>query len=234
MLQRARSFLDALTPGAPTCYYDEFVRMTTEYELLLRQARLMIRCSDLTTLGLNTDKLNLQDKVNIDELTGIYNRRFLEENLRRYHNLLSRSQGRIGLLMLDLDFFKNYNDTYGHTAGDHCLRAVANILRNTVNRADDFVARYGGEEFIVVLSGVHKEGALLMAQRILENVQALNITHENSCAAPCVTVSIGVMSAPASHGHSPEQYIECADAALYESKRSGRNCVTYREFQEHV
>lgn len=230
VLERAKSFLNNMA-DAPARYHDEFANMTFEYECLLRQARLMLRCADLTTLGLNADKKDLLDKVNVDELTGIYNRRFIEENLPRYHKILSRTDGCISLLMLDIDFFKKYNDTYGHMAGDICLRKVAAALQKTVSRAEDFVARYGGEEFLVVLSNTSKEGAMLLAQRILENIQNLAIPHVDSEVADCVTISIGVMSACVSHRDDYQQYIKCADIALYASKRKGRNRVTFSEFE---
>lgn len=231
VLERAARFLDGLN-NVPSSYYDEFVTMTLEYECLLRQARLMVRCSDLTAIGLNADKRDLLDKVNIDALTGLYNRRYLEENLQRYHKLLSRTNGCLALLMLDLDFFKNYNDTYGHTAGDVCLQKVASVLHSATGRAEDFAARYGGEEFIVVLSNTCKDGALLIAERILENVRALGIPHSHNAAAPCVTVSIGVTSSKVLYSHNPQRYVEYADAALYHSKKTGRNRMTYVAFGE--
>lgn len=231
VLQRAKSFLGGLK-DISTDYYEEFTSMTLEYECLLRQVRLMMRCSDLTALGLNTDKLNLLDKVNIDELTGIYNRRYLDENLKRYVKLLSRSRGSISVLMLDLDFFKLYNDTYGHAAGDVCLRKVAGALQDSISRNEDFAARYGGEEFVVVLFGTSGADAMVVADRILENVRRLKIPHIQNQPAGCVTISIGVTSAVTHHTHTPQAYIERADAALYQSKSAGRNRITYYEFQE--
>lgn len=231
VLQRAKTFLSGMD-NTSSNFYEEFINMTMEYECLLRQARLMTRCSDLTAIGLNTDKMNLLDKVNIDELTGIYNRRFFEDNFKRYLKLLSRISGHISLLMLDLDFFKRYNDTYGHAAGDVCLKKVAGALQISINRAEDFVARYGGEEFVIVLSGAFGSDAVYVANRIVENVRNLKIPHLNNEVAEYVTVSIGVTSATAKHTHTPLQYVECADAALYKSKSSGRNRVTYFDFKE--
>lgn len=233
VLARAKKFLDGLVNPPPDYYY-EFINMTIEYEYLLRQARLMNRCSDLTALGLHTDKQKLLDKVNIDKLTGIYNRRFIEENLYRYYNLLSRTDGSISLLMIDIDFFKNYNDTYGHMAGDICLRKVAEALQNTVNRAEDFVARYGGEEFLVLLSNISTEGTMVVAEHILENIRALEIPHASSKVADIVTVSVGAMTTRVSWNHKPQQYIMCADAALYKSKQTGRNKKTFYHFEEEL
>lgn len=231
VLTRAKNFLNGLE-NAPDNYYNEFVNMTLEYESLLRQIRLMVRCSDLTALGLNTDKLNLLDKVNIDELTGIYNRRFMDENLKRYLKFLSRSSGSISVLMLDIDFFKKYNDTYGHAAGDVCLQKVAKVLQTSVKRAEDFVARYGGEEFIVVLSNTAGKNAIYVAEKILRNIRELKIPHENSDIADYVTISIGITSAVTKYTQTPQQYIERADAALYHSKSQGRDRLTYFNFEK--
>lgn len=231
VLQRARTFLDKLADDSPRDYYDEFVSMTREYELLLRQARLMLRCSDLTANSLNSDKLNLLDRVNVDGLTGLYNRQFLEMALRNWCRKLAQAGGSIALLMLDIDFFKNYNDTYGHTAGDQCLQKVAAVLESSICREGDFAARFGGEEFLVVLPDTDKNGAMTIAELIMVNLRALAIPHSRSEVAPCVTASMGVTSTKVKAGVNPMEYIECADAALYSSKRNGRNCITYAEIE---
>lgn len=233
VLKRAKHFLNSLSDSKSN-YYEELVSMIMEYECLLRQARLMVRCSDLNAIGLNADKMDLLDKVNIDQLTSIYNRRFLEENLTRYLQLLSRTNGYIALFMLDIDFFKKYNDTYGHAAGDLCLKKVARTLQESLSKAEDFVARYGGEEFVVVLSGAKKEEAIQTGKYILKRVRELQIPHINNEVADCVTISIGITSALALQEHKPQQYIERADAALYKSKTTGRNKITYYEFEEEL
>lgn len=233
VLSRAKMFLGQEVDPSPD-YCEEFIRMTHEYELLLRQARLMLRCSDLTANSLNSDKLSLLDRVNIDGLTGLYNRQFLEKNLRSCQQKLAESGGNIALLMLDIDFFKNYNDTYGHTAGDQCLQRVAGVLVASICREGDFAARFGGEEFIVVLPDTDRNGALTVAECIQANIRELAIPHSHNAVADHVTASIGVMSTRVNKNSNPLRYIECADAALYRSKRSGRNCITYSELEESL
>lgn len=167
----------------------------------------------------------LQDSLT-DPLTGLYNRRFMEEGLKRLIKSLSRSNGALSVLLVDVDFFKKYNDTYGHGMGDECLKEVAEVLRKAIDRADDFVARYGGEEFIVILPNTDEEGARLVAERLLRGMIARAIPHEKSEVASCVTLSIGGVTGKAAHTHSMEQYIKGADQALYYSKSKGRNRYT--------
>ena len=161
-----------------------------------------------------------------DPLTGIYNRRFLEENLDRIIKSLSRSGGKLSLLMLDVDYFKKYNDTYGHNMGDSCLKTLANTFNQSITRTEDFVARYGGEEFVIVLPNVDERGASTVAERVLNNIRERNIPHEKSDAASCVTVSIGGVTSSVTHSHTGADFIKKADSALYMSKQNGRNRYT--------
>lgn len=165
-------------------------------------------------------------KIYDDSLTGIYNRRFFDENLERVIKTLSRLGGMLSVMMIDIDYFKQYNDTYGHIAGDACLKRIAQALHATLSRNDDFVARYGGEEFAVVLPNTGVNGARIMAQRLLETIQQLNIPHEKSKAQPFITVSIGVVSGKVLQSHLINDFIASADKMLYEAKQNGRN--TYR------
>jgi|GEM_PF-1025703 len=167
------------------------------------------------------------EKIYIDPLTGIYNRRFLDERLKHVINSLSRSGSTLSFLMIDIDHFKKYNDTYGHDEGDKCLKAVAETLKKSLSRANDFVVRYGGEEFAVILPSTHKEGACLVANRLLENIRKCNILHETSGVAKHVTVSIGVTTGIVKHTHTPSHYIQRADEMLYKSKQTGRNQYNY-------
>jgi diguanylate cyclase (GGDEF)-like protein len=134
--------------------------------------------------------------------------------------------------MIDLDFFKNYNDTYGHTLGDACLKAVAKVFADSVLRPEDFVARYGGEEFVAILPNTGGKGACGVAERILRNVRLLNIPHEKSAAASHVTVSIGITTGSVLNTRDGSEFIKRADEALYISKQSGRNKYTYVHFEE--
>ena len=211
----------------------EFETLTKEYGKLLKQLRRVTKISDRATDNLNASKLELLDKVHFDVLTGIYNRRYLDETMKRNIKGLSRSGGCISIMMMDVDFFKKYNDTYGHSEGDECLKAVAKTIANSITRADDYASRYGGEEFVVVLPNTEESGARVIANRILENIRALNIPHEKNEATRCVTISIGLTTIPlVDYIHTSEDYIKRADEALYQSKNSGRNRYTFISFEE--
>ena len=209
--------------------YEELAK---EYNRLLKQLRRATKLADRAAGNLNTSKYDLLDKVNLDALTGIYNRRFMEDSLKRIIKSTSRSGGLLSVLMMDVDFFKKYNDTYGHSEGDVCLIAVAAAIRDSLDRADDFAARYGGEEFVAVLPNTDEMGARVIAGKILENIRAKNIPHEKNEAASCVTISIGVTTSEVEHSQTGDDYIKQADKALYKSKESGRNRYTFIEFVE--
>jgi len=166
----------------------------------------------------------------IDQLTGIYNRRFFDGNMINIIRSLSRNDNKLSLLMIDIDFFKKYNDTYGHDMGDKCLKDISNILSKTITREDDFVARYGGEEFVVVLPNTDENGAKLIAEKLLKNVRDAKIPHKENTPAPIVTVSIGGTTGSVIHSQTESDYVKCADIALYKSKQNGRNRYTFEEF----
>ena len=206
--------------------------MIKEYGSLLKQLRRTTKISDRTTSTLNTGKQSLLEKVHIDALTGIYNRWFLDENMPRIIKSLARSGGTVSVMMVDIDCFKKYNDTYGHPEGDSCLKAVVGAIAKTLLRPDDFVARYGGEEFAIVLVNTDESGARYIAGKILRNVRALQIPHKNSEAAECVTVSIGATTGKPESDHNADDYIKQADKALYQSKQNGRNRYTFIDFTD--
>jgi diguanylate cyclase (GGDEF)-like protein len=160
-----------------------------------------------------------------DVLTGLSNRRRLEKSLKVETARLSRKSEWLSVVMLDIDFFKQFNDTYGHPAGDRCIVMVAAALNRAVHRAADLTARYGGEEFACVLPGEELEGAMVVARNIIAQVQSLGIPHRGSAAAAWVTVSVGVASAICLPGMAPELWIKAADRQLYLAKASGRNNV---------
>ncbi|MDR1837445.1 MAG: GGDEF domain-containing protein [Treponema sp.] len=213
--------------------FTEYAEITKEYGKLLKQLRRATRLADRTTIDLHESNLDLADKVHYDALTGIYNRRYMEDNLKRVIKSILRSGGGLlSVLMIDIDFFKKYNDTYGHGQGDACLKAIAKVLAASVMRPEDFTARYGGEEFVVILPNTDESGACGIADKILENVRACGISHEKSDAANCVTVSIGVTTAHVDLARDGGDYIKRADEALYMSKGNGRNQYTYLDFRE--
>jgi diguanylate cyclase (GGDEF)-like protein len=167
----------------------------------------------------------------IDPLTGIYNRRYLDGHLNKIIKSLGRTSSSLSLLMIDIDFFKKYNDSYGHDAGDNCLRTVATTLAQCITRDEDFAARYGGEEFVVVLPNANKNGAQVISDRLLRRIRECNIPHEESDIANYVTVSIGGTTGIVSHLQHGNDFIKTADKALYESKKNGRNRYTFMDFE---
>ena len=156
-----------------------------------------------------------------DGLTQVSNRRYFDEYLLRQQKLSQRSGSFFALLMFDIDFFKSYNDHYGHLAGDDCLRLVAKVLKQSVERPGDFVARFGGEEFAVVLPETDIAGAILVATKLLANVRELGIKHKGSPFG-VVTGSIGIAASDGSK-KTLQELIDTADRRLYVAKTSGRD-----------
>ncbi|MCX7114627.1 MAG: diguanylate cyclase [Gammaproteobacteria bacterium] len=167
----------------------------------------------------------LRELTLIDELTDIANRRAFDERIHIDFHHAKRTKTSLGILMIDVDDFKYYNDKYGHQAGDECLFKIATVLRSTLNRATDLIARYGGEEFICLMPDVNQKNALLIAEKIRSDVQKLRIKHAQSTVTPVVTVSIGVVIYPDTPCQSSQDLIEVADKRLYEAKSKGRNQV---------
>ena len=167
-----------------------------------------------------------------DALTGLHNRRSLEREMQRIMGILARSGGMLSVIMADVDCFKGYNDTYGHDAGDVCLKAVASVLEENAGRTDDLAARYGGEEFAVILPNTDKDGAGIIAQRMLDAVRALKMPHSANVAADHVTFSLGVATGIVNRTQSLNGYLRKADEALYASKHTGRNKYTWLPMQE--
>jgi diguanylate cyclase (GGDEF)-like protein/PAS domain S-box-containing protein len=167
----------------------------------------------------------VQQLASSDGLTQLANRRHFDEFLQGTWQQMIRENTPLSLILCDIDFFKLYNDTYGHPMGDHCLQEVAQAIHRAVNRPSDLVARYGGEEFGIILPNTPLEGALQVAQRIRAEIQALQIPHENSQLGPYVTLSLGVSSTiPVLEGF-PANLIITADEALYQAKAAGRDRI---------
>lgn len=160
----------------------------------------------------------------VDGLTGIANRRQFDETLNREWRRCLRAREPLSLLMCDVDFFKQYNDSYGHQAGDECLRLVADTLRSKLRRPADIVARYGGEEFAAILPDTSLEGAMMIAEAMRDGVQSLGQPHD-STPAGVVTVSLGVAALMPERAEGMPGLVSAADWALYEAKRRGRNNV---------
>lgn len=167
----------------------------------------------------------LQRLSSLDGLTGIPNRRRFDEALKAEWQRAIRHSTSISLIMLDIDFFKLYNDRYGHQGGDECLKKVAKILEESARRDSDLVARYGGEEFAVILPETAMKGAMEVAETMRANIERQNIPHASSKVSDHVTISMGVASWVPERDAQPEELISMADQALYKSKENGRNQV---------
>lgn len=183
---------------------------------LLRERGLEIANRKLAERNRMLEKLAV-----FDSLTEITNRRYFDQNIAE----ILRNPTPFSLMLLDVDNFKKYNDNYGHVAGDEVLHTVAQAIKITLKRDADSVSRYGGEEFAVILPGTNHEGALKVAERIRENVEALGIRHEFNPAG-VVTVSLGVVTTLRGQPVSEETLLKAADQCLYKSKELGRNRVT--------
>ncbi|MGB5974408.1 MAG: diguanylate cyclase, partial [Nodosilinea sp.] len=170
----------------------------------------------------------------VDGLTEIANRRSFDQALDLEWQRARRRQKPLGLIFCDIDYFKPYNDNYGHLAGDHCLREVAQVLSSVVRRPGDLAARYGGEEFVLLLPNTTLEGAV----EVVENVQAAiarrSLPHACSRVAEVITLSFGVMChRPSVEEHSPRELVHRTDLALYRAKAQGRNCYAIGESLSH-
>jgi diguanylate cyclase (GGDEF)-like protein len=176
----------------------------------------------------------LREMVARDGLTGIQNRRMFDQHIERVWQQAVREEERVAVLLADIDCFKDYNDRYGHQAGDECLRAVAVSLSQCARRPLDFVARYGGEEFAVVLYEASREYVAEVLTRIQRSIAELNIPHEASRVASRLTVSIGAAFILPNSNRTPEGLIQLADEALYSAKEQGRNQVVVMEAEYHT
>lgn len=176
----------------------------------------------LTTMGM------------VDGLTGIPNRRRFDETMLVEWRRALRSGQPLSLIMTDIDYFKNYNDTYGHLEGDACLRKVANKLCETLKRPGDLVGRWGGEEFACILPETVRTGAMFVADQLRTGIINLGIQHASSPIAPVITISLGVTTMIPRPGQDPIELIRYSDEALYKAKRAGRNQIGWAGEQQHM
>ncbi len=186
------------------------------------EVAVMERTAELQAANKKLEQLSV-----LDALTGLLNRRAMGEKLDEIHHLSRRYGNPYSVLLLDIDHFKDYNDTLGHVAGDQALIGVANLLRDAV-RSCDFVYRYGGEEFLILMPETDDESVETVAERIRASTEALEISHPNSSTGPFVTISVGHTSAGGPGAPTRETWnevVEAADRALYAAKARGRNCA---------
>ncbi|MFP4007201.1 MAG: diguanylate cyclase domain-containing protein [Spirulinaceae cyanobacterium] len=181
------------------------------------------RC--IAETALKQANLQLKRLAHLDGLTQVANRRLFDDTLTQEWRRLQRDRLPLALILIDVDYFKDYNDFYGHLAGDDCLRQIARALSQAVKRPADLIARYGGEEFAVILPNTKTEGAVNVAQRIQDYIHNLAIPHKRSQVRNIVTASLGASSLVPSLDQSPEDLIASADRALYQAKQNGRDRV---------
>lgn len=185
------------------------------------KAIVKLRIKNYLNLKIKNDML---EKLSMyDGLTNIRNRRFFDETFEKTFNEIKRDKKSLAVLMIDIDFFKPYNDNYGHGQGDETLRKVAKALEKTIKRASDFVARYGGEEFVILLKDINKDGVEAVANNLLNAIRELKITHEFSKIENYVTISIGASFYNSNSDVTKLELLLKADETLYNVKNSGRN-----------
>ncbi|MEG3875990.1 diguanylate cyclase [Microcoleus sp. herbarium7] len=217
--------------GMLTAYNCSGVREWQQWEIdflqhLANQVAIAIEQSQLyRQLAIANQKL--QELATTDGLTGIANRRQFDRVLMLEWRRLAREELPLSLIMFDIDFFKLYNEFYGHLGGDDCLRQVAGAIASSVKRAGDLAARYGGEEFAVILPNTSVEGANAVARKICDSIASLKLPHARSSIGPCVTLSCGIATAIPVSEESPDTLIRSADSALYQAKTAGKNRICH-------
>jgi diguanylate cyclase (GGDEF)-like protein len=202
---------------------DDYLTKPVKQVILSAKIRAMERIAMMRGALARANK-QLEILSSIDPLTQILNRRGLEEVLANAWQVNERQKGELSILMIDIDFFKPYNDNYGHPKGDKCLKQVTDSLSASLNRSTDSLARYGGEEFIVVLPFTPIDGARFKAKELILSLLSKKIKHEFSTVLPYVTISIGIATKSISDKiNNATELIKNADIALYQAKKNGRN-----------
>ncbi len=203
-------------------YYEKLkdYSQTLEHRVAERTQELQLAKQQLEKANQELEKLAIYD-----ELTKIPNRRYFNRHIQLEWRRCLRDQHMLALILCDVDHFKDYNDYYGHQAGDACLQKVAEVITSSLHRASDIVARYGGEEFVIILSNTDADGANYLAQRIQRNLETKKIPHLHSDTSPFLTLSMGIACLIPSLDSCQENLIQLADKALYEAKDFGRNQI---------
>ncbi|MBL3519949.1 GGDEF domain-containing protein [Arcobacter lanthieri] len=191
---------------------------------ILQKRRYKLKLDEIETDRILKEKL--EAFAYIDGLTEIPNRRHFDQVFEKEWEYCLRNNKTLCTILIDIDFFKKYNDFYGHQVGDECLKKVAQTLKNSLNRSHDFVARYGGEEFVVILPDTNFEGAIKIAEILRNSIKELNIPHKNSDVSNFVTISLGLSFVIPNNDITPEILLRRADEALYQSKNTGRDKVS--------
>ncbi|GAB4382649.1 MAG: hypothetical protein Kow00121_43190 [Elainellaceae cyanobacterium] len=212
--------------AAPTLMEELRPLITEEASKQLKTLRVLHRLVETSAKEIETINHKLSEMAHEDSLTGLFNRRYFDRQFTAEFKRAQRSGEPLSILLIDVDAFKRFNDTYGHVRGDSCLRAVAAVLKEVPQRPGDFVARYGGEEFICILPNTAFDGAMLFAEKIQQGVNKLAIPHLTSIISKHLTVSIGLQTVEkVTEQRTPESMIMLCDEQLYAAKMTGRNRI---------
>ena len=175
-------------------------------------------------------ELEMNRLAEVDGLTGIYNRRYFDTKIANEWQRCQRERQFLSLILCDVDYFKVYNDRYGHQAGDECLKKIAKVLEKMMKRTGDLASRYGGEEFAFILPNTEEMRAVEIGEKIRNEIQNLKLAHDKSPVSDLVTLSLGISSVIPTHSLTFSGLIEQADKALYQAKNKGRNqCVFFEK-----
>lgn len=203
---------------------NKYALLYEEYKTLLKQTMKMVRMSDRIHLELKKISKELEVASQLDALTGLYNRKYFHDVYLREWKSAIRSGSTLALFMIDIDYFKQYNDIYGHLQGDICLKSVTGQIQSIVNRPRDIVVRFGGDEFIMLLPETGIVGATALSEEIVAGLELIALEHKGSAISDRVTVSIGVAVFSPNEETTMDALLQQADLALYEAKKDGRNC----------
>ncbi|MEN8178032.1 MAG: diguanylate cyclase [Pseudomonadota bacterium] len=221
------AFVAGIKAGADDYLYKPINRDVLEAKLIAMERIVAMRKQLITvTAELAWETEKAQQIANLDGLTGLANRRYLNHVLEQEIRRAAREKQPITVIMIDIDFFKHYNDHFGHLAGDDVLRKVAKLLQGSVNRAADLVSRFGGEEFCIVLPNTASQGGMEIAEELRKTVQEARIPHADGLETKWLTISLGVSCQVPGADTSLDEIIHVADQALYQAKASGRNRVS--------
>jgi diguanylate cyclase (GGDEF)-like protein len=207
----------------------DYITKPFQHEEVLARVKVHLKIQSLTrtvqaqAIALQQANQELLSIANLDGLTAVANRRHFDAYLEHEWKRLAREQQPLSLILCDIDYFKNFNDHYGHQVGDECLKQVAQTLKATAKRSTDLVARYGGEEFAVILPNTSPAGAQHLAELMRDNVYQLQIQHQRSAVGEYLTLSLGISSLKPASGAQVKSLITMADKALYVAKHQGRN-----------
>ncbi len=201
-------------------------QLTSQLSIAIQQSELYQK--------LQASNLELKRLITLDGLTQVSNRRRFDEYLEQEWYRSQREKFPLSLILCDADYFKNYNDYYGHLAGDDCLKKIATVLKRAAKRSTDLVARYGGEEFALLLPNTEIPGAIKVAELIQADLEKLQITHICSEVSPYMTLSLGISSMIPAAGFSCNTLIQAADKALYRAKNQGRNCYCIQHLDPEI